>query len=168
MMYQLPTTTWGGFVALCVTQMIDFSASFLYLTRVHRAPPTEESVPLVSINVDRCIQDSQEFGSTDKHMVSRVFYSIDVDGVPKGFFYSNLKQVVGSAYRSDNVEVSPPHGYNGPYNHNTFSNEVAGYFCRSVGSILLLGPGTLVRMRNNTIVVPYRFQFEAEGPAASW
>jgi len=100
-------------------------------------------------------------------MVSRVFYSIDVDGVSKGDDYSDIKQIVGSAYSSDNMEVSPPHEYRGPYDHNTFSNEIAGYFCKCVnssGAMISLGTAN-VRMRNNTFVMPYHFQFEVGGPA---
>jgi hypothetical protein len=128
-------------------------------------------MPLVRINVQKCVQDSQEYGSTDEHMVSRVFYSIDVDGASKGNYYSDIKQVVGSAYSSGNMEVSRPHEYRGPYDHNVFSDEVAGYFCKLVsssGAMISLGGATNVRMRNNTFVVPYHFQFEAEGAVASW
>jgi hypothetical protein len=128
-------------------------------------------MPFVRVNVKRCVQDSPEYGSTDEHMVSRVFYSIDVDGVPKGDYYSDIKQVVGSAYSSANMEVTPPHGYRGPYDHNIFSNEVARYFCKLVssrGAMFSLGGATNVRMRNNTSVIPYHFQFDAEGPAANW
>jgi len=52
-------------------------------------------MPFLRVNVTKWVQDSQEYGSTDEHMVSRVFYSIDVDGVPKGDYYSDIKQVVG-------------------------------------------------------------------------
>ena len=52
-------------------------------------------MPFLRVNVTKCVQDSREYGSTDEHMVSRVFYSIDVDGVPKGDYYSDIKQVVG-------------------------------------------------------------------------
>jgi hypothetical protein len=129
------------------------------------------SMPVVTVNVTRCVQDSQEYGSTDEYMVSRVFYSIDVDGVSKGNDYSDLKQVVGSAYSSDNIEVSPPKGYRGPYDHKSFSNEMAGYFCKCVnssGAVLSLGSAAQFRMKNNTFAIPYRFQFEAEEQAASW
>ena len=124
-------------------------------------------MPFMCINIKQCVQDSQEYGSTDEHMVSRVFYSIDVDGVSKGDDYSDIKQIVGSAYSSDNMEVSPPHEYRGPYDHNTFSNEIAGYFCKCVnssGAMISLGTAN-VRMRNNTFVMPYHFQFEVGGPA---
>jgi hypothetical protein len=125
-------------------------------------------MPLLSINFKKCVQDSQEYGSTDEHMVSRVFFSIDVDGVPKGDYFSDIKQIVGSAYSSGNMEVSRPHDYRGPYDHEQFSNEVAGYFCKFVnssGAMISLGNATNVRMMNNTFTFPYQFQFEAEGPA---
>ena len=104
-------------------------------------------------------------------MVSRVFYSIDVDGVAKGNDYSDLKQIVGSAYSSDNIEVSPPREYRGPYDHTAFSNELVGYFCKLVnlsGAMLSRGRATNVRMRDNTFSIPSRFQFKAEGPANIW
>jgi hypothetical protein len=120
-------------------------------------------MPVVTVNVTVCIKDSQEYGSTDEYMVSRVFYSIEVDGVPKGDDYSDLKQVVGSAYSFDNIEVSPPHEYRGAYDHNTFAKEIAGYFCKCVssnGALISIRPGAQVRMQNNALFLPYRFQFE--------
>lgn len=128
-------------------------------------------MPLVRINVQKCVQDSQEYGSTDEYMVSRVFYTINVDGAPRGEYYSDIKQIVGSAYSSGNMEVSRPHEYRGPYDHSVFSDEVARYFCRLVsssGAMFSLGGAANVRMENNTFIVPYHFQFEAEGAAASW
>ncbi|MBU6435665.1 MAG: hypothetical protein KJS98_20345, partial [Nitrospirae bacterium] len=89
----------------------------------------------------------------------------------KGEYYSDIKQIVGSTYSSGNMEVSRPCGYNGPYDHRIFSDEIAGYFSKLVnssGSTISLGGVNNVRMMNNTFVMPYHFQFEAEGPAASW
>ena len=129
-------------------------------------PTQEDSMPFLRVNVTKCVQDSREYGSTDEHMVSRVFYSIDVDGVPKGDYYSDIKQVVGSAYSPANIEVSCPHGYRGPYDHDIFSNEVARYFCKLVTMFSPGGPMN-VRMRNNTFAIPYHFQFEAEGLATT-
>ncbi len=129
-------------------------------------------MPLVEINVQKCIQDSQEFGSTDEHMMSRVFFSVELDGVPKGNDYCDIKQIVGSTYSSRNMEVGRPKEYRGPYDHRVFSDEIAAYFSRCVGSngagISFGKNAQNIRMRNNTFAFPYRFQFEAEGTAASW
>ena len=31
-----------------------------------------------TVNFHRCIQDSQDYGSNDEHMVSRVFFDLEV------------------------------------------------------------------------------------------
>lgn len=128
-------------------------------------------MPIVRINVKKCIQDSQEYGSTDEHMISRVFFDVEVDGVQKGDDFCDIKQIVGSSYSSGNMEVSPPSKYRGPYDHQVFSGEIAGYYCKLVnpsGSILSLGDAQNVRMKNHVFHAPHRFEFDAEPPGASW
>ena len=128
-------------------------------------------MPLVRTKVEKCIQDSQEYGSTDEHMVSRVFFTIGADDGPEEEDYCDIKQIVGSAYSSDNMEVSRPHKYHGPLNYEIFSDEIAGYFSKLVNSssaIISLGEAKNVRMRNNTFVKPYEFKFNAEPTEAGW
>lgn len=125
----------------------------------------------VRIDVQKCIQGSQEYGSTDDHMVSRVFFSVHVDGVPKCQDFCDIKQIVGSSYSSGNMEVSRPHQYRGPYDHRIFSDEMAGYYSKLVdssGPIISLGSAQKVRMMHNTFAVLYEFTFEAEEAGASW
>ena len=64
-------------------------------------------MPKVTVNFTRCVQDSQEYGSTDDHMVSRVFFTIETEGrsVP---CYADLRQTVGSDYLKGDIEVAPP------------------------------------------------------------
>ena len=128
-------------------------------------------MPLVRINVQRCIQDSQELGSTDKHMVSRVFFSIEVDGVSEGDDYCEIKQTVGSTYSPETLEVSRPYKYRGPYDHRAFSDEIARYFStlvNSSGAVISVGNPQPIRMMHNIFVSSYHFQFDAEGSGASW
>ena len=40
----------------------------------------------VRIKLNKCIQNSQEVGSDDSHMMSRVFFEIVVNGNKKGSF----------------------------------------------------------------------------------
>lgn len=128
-------------------------------------------MPLVRVAVKKCIQDSQEYGSNDEEMISRVFFSIYVDGVLKGEYHADIKQIVGSTYSSDNIEVTRPQNYAGPFNHELFSDKIAGYFSKLVnssGSMISLGGAKNIRMINNTFIMPYEFQFEAEQTGASW
>ena len=116
----------------------------------------------ITVQVTMCIQDSQEFGSDDEHMVSRVFYSLAVDGVEKGDFHSDIKQTVGSEIGM--IEVYPPVGYNGPLDYQKFRDKIADYYNSLVGpggSAIGLGPSAKnIRMRNNTIRKPHRFELE--------
>ena len=125
----------------------------------------------VKVNVSHCVQDSQEYGSTDEHMVSRVFYEISVGDEKKGEFCSDIKQIVGSAYSSENLEVTRPSDYSGPFDHQTFSRQIKDYYLglvHSSGAMISLGGATNVRMRNNRFQIPSQFEFDAEGPSAGW
>jgi len=53
-------------------------------------------MPEVVVRFTKCQQNSQEAGSDDEHMVSRLFFSIEVDGKQIGAYHADLKQTVGS------------------------------------------------------------------------
>jgi hypothetical protein len=57
-------------------------------------------MPKFKVTFHEVIQDSQVFGSNDEHMVSRVFFSLEVDGKRPGDFYADLKQAVGNEFTS--------------------------------------------------------------------
>ncbi len=82
----------------------------------------------VTVRFHRCIQDSQDYGSDDQHMVSRVFFSLERDGKLLGDFHTNIKQVVGDDYEKGAIEVGPPVGYSGRFNHTEFAKAVENYF----------------------------------------
>jgi hypothetical protein len=119
----------------------------------------------------RCVQDSQEYGSTDQHMVSRVFFWLADGGRRYDDLYVDVKQVAGGDYERDPLEVSRPFGYNGPFNHIAFRAEVESYYRNLVGRAgtgIRLGPGATVRMYNNTFIVTRPFTLEATGGDAAW
>ncbi len=102
----------------------------------------------------RIIQDSQDLGSDDEHMVSRIFFHLEVDGHLYRDLYSNIKQTVGDDFESEpSLEVSGPQGYDGPeINYNSFRNAVEQCFRSHVGSRgtgIRIAPGARVRMQNN-------------------
>jgi len=46
----------------------------------------------IKLNFHECIQDSQEYGSDDEHMVSLIFFSIEVNGEQyEELFHIDLK-----------------------------------------------------------------------------
>jgi hypothetical protein len=111
------------------------------------------------VRFSKLIQDSQDFGSTEDHMVSRVFFTLEIGGENLGPFYADLKQVVGGDFAHDEIEVGPPVGYEGTLDHQKFSDAARKYFSMLVGSqgsAVRVGPDARrsnihIRMRNGQI-----------------
>jgi hypothetical protein len=110
----------------------------------------------------KCIQDSQEYGSNDEFMVSRVFFKFVIDDKEHDC-YANLKQTVGSSFETGVIEVGPPVSYKGPFNYNAFRDEAEKYFRKLVGanaSGIRVTGGSNIRMMNNTFMVNLPFEFD--------
>jgi len=73
---------------------------------------------------NKCIQDSQDYGSNDEHMVSRVFFTLEVGDRRYDGLYVDVKQTVGSSYEDGPIEVSSPKGTS--YHPDRFKSE---HFC---------------------------------------
>src|SRR3990167_10154919 len=122
------------------------------------------------ITFTKLIQDSQDYGSDDQHMVSRAFFVIDVEGNVIKDAYADIKQTVGTDFETAPLEVSQPHGYAGPFNYMAFRQIAETYYRKLVGGggsgIRIMGSSN-IRMRNNTFVMPMAFELEVgkESPA---
>lgn len=129
-------------------------------------------MPHITVDFSHVVQDSQDAGSDDDHMVSRVFFSIAVDDKTHAGLYSDLKQTAGSNYATDPVEVSRPANYSGPLDWNAFRRCVERYYRMSFGpqgSGIAWEPGaTNLRMRNNVSGQNWSCSFEASDSAAGW
>jgi hypothetical protein len=123
------------------------------------------------IKLQRLVQDSQEYGSDDEHMVSRVFFELEIDGTNYQGLHCDVKQIVGSSIETAPLEVSAPTGYKGPFNHQAFQKIVERYFRGLVGSqgrgIRITG-GSNIRMQNNTFVQPSEATFEVQVSGGTW
>lgn len=125
---------------------------------------------VVTVQFESCLQDSQELGSNDEHMVSRVFFSLLADGKRYDGLSADIKQTVGAKYESDPLEVGRPEGYEGPFNWDGFRKCVESYYRSLVGSgatgIRIEGASN-VRMRNNKFGKRATCQFDAERASPS-
>jgi hypothetical protein len=104
---------------------------------------------------NKLIQDSQDYGSNDDHMVSRVFFTIEVDGNSPQECYVDIKQSVGSDIETSPLEVSKPVGYKGSFDYGELREAVEGYYrslIGSQGSGINISGGSNIRMRNNTFI----------------
>ena len=116
----------------------------------------------------KCIQDSQEFGSDDAYMVSRLFFSLDYDGIEKSYFFAHIKQAVGSSCNDNQIEVSFPEGMTGPFNFDAFSEAAKAYYLRLIrprGCFIKVGDsGSSIRTMNNTFNMSYEVEFNISDP----
>ena len=125
----------------------------------------------VEVTLIKCVQDSQEFGSNDEHMVSRVSFRIGRQGEPAQDGFADVKQTVGSSYASGPLEVGRPQGYRGPVDYGHFQREVEAYYRSLVGPTAsgVKVPGAVTaRMRNNTFNKRHTFVMEAEDTGGAW
>jgi len=119
----------------------------------------------------RLVQDSQDYGSNDEHMVSRAFFDMQLGDQAHQGLSVDIKQPVGSNFDTSPLEISKPNGYNGPFNHQAFREAVEKYYRSLVGSsgsgIRISAGASNIRMRNNTFVQEAHAEFKVskEGPA---
>jgi hypothetical protein len=120
----------------------------------------------------RVIQDSQDYGSDDKHMVSRVFFDLEVGGDVRRGLYADVKQTVGTSYETAPLEVSFPRHYKGPLDYGVFRSHVETYYREGFGSRgqgFRLGPGEKnIRMRNNSYVSTKVVDIEVDDHREPW
>ncbi len=125
----------------------------------------------VKVTFHKCIQDSQDFGSDDEHMVSRVFFTVEAGGRVHRDVHADLKQTVGSDYATGPIEVGPPVGYAGPFSHAAFARTAEAYFRGLVGaggSGIRIQGASNVRMQNNAFLRQQVVEFEASGREGGW
>ena len=115
------------------------------------------------VTFTKAIQDSQELGSNDEYMVSRVFFRLEIDSRTYRDLYSDLKQVVGAPYEADNIEVGPPQGYDGPWSAHAFHTAATTYYLACVGPSargIHIEPGANLRMQKNTFNMEMTAEFD--------
>ncbi len=114
-------------------------------------------------------QDFQEYGSTDDHMVSRVFFDVTHAGQTFKNAYCEIKQPAGGDFRTDPMEVGLPANYNGPsLNYQHLRERVESYYRAQIstgGSAIRLPDQGRVRMRNNTVITSESADIEIGDPS---
>lgn len=107
------------------------------------------------IHFRELIQDSQDLGGDDEHMVSEVLFDLEIAGHTKPGLSCMVKQTVGGSFESEPLEVSRPREADS-LDLEEFRNAVEDYFRGLVGSsgrVLRVGPdASSLRMRNNRFV----------------
>ena len=128
-------------------------------------------MPKAQLIFTTIIQDSQDFGSNNEHMVSRVFFDLHVGSDLHTGLFTDIKQTVGADYERDPLEVTLPQYLADSVSFTEFRKLVEQYYREalgSTGSAVRFGPGAKVRMMHNIInrrpVADIEF-FDGRGPA---
>jgi hypothetical protein len=116
----------------------------------------------------KCILDSQEYGSDNEHMVSRVYFSIDGEE-----YECNVRQPYGESFSFENdpIEVETPEELKGKVNYGQFRDEVENYYRKLVGanasSIRIQGAPN-VRMSGITFTIAHTATIDKAGMSGGW
>ncbi len=121
-----------------------------------------------AINFHGFTQDTQTIGTSDNsadHMVSRIQFSVTVDGRLYSDLEVDIKQPYGVDYATEPLEVGAPRGNHHPatWNHEEFSDLAEEYYREAIGSagsMIRVSPGAQVQMKNNTFTISKEAQME--------
>ena len=91
-------------------------------------------MPFTKVHFKMIHQVSQTFGSDNEHMVSRVYFDLEVSGETIPNLYADVKQPVGSDFLTDPLEVPLPEDYSGPLSYEGYRDAVEKYYRMSFGS----------------------------------
>jgi ribosomal protein S10 len=126
-------------------------------------------VKLVPITFHKVDVFSQELGSTDEHLVSRVHGEMVLPGERAQRFTVNVKQVVGSTFDREHLEVMDAPRV---LDAGAIRREVADYYLgcisTSTGAAIRVTGGALVKLRNCSIGVPVTVSVPLAERSGGW
>ncbi len=120
------------------------------------------------------IQDVQDYNMAvkdDDQMVSRLIFSLDIDGKHYDQLIVEVAQPMGTDYESEPITVAPldQEKYNGPWNHGAFSDAAEEYYRQALPKLVCVGPGVQgLRMRDNHLHTKAVFEFDVQPPTVGW
>ncbi len=110
----------------------------------------------------RCIMNSTEYGGDDKHLGSRVYFDLDVEGHAHPNLYTDVRQPIGLDSETEFLEVTQPHGYAGPFNFLVFQGLVEFYYRHVIGAQALTFGTKVSDMRFVGHVLEHEMRVEFE------
>ncbi len=122
----------------------------------------------IELIFSKIVQDSQDYGSNNEHMISRIYFKVD------GKEYEcNVRQPYGGSFsfEKDPIEVDAPEELKKTINYGQFRDAVENYFRKAVGanaSGIRIDGGTNIRMRNNTIRISHKATIDKAGISGAW
>ena len=115
-----------------------------------------------------CRHDSQEYGSDDDHMVSRLFFAAEIAGRKLSDLHVDIKQQVGSTGQHAVIEVGSPTGYEGSWNQSAFVQAATQYYRLCMRQLFGANPNAKIRMRDCLTSVEWQARFEIPEESGGW
>ena len=107
----------------------------------------------------------QVLGGDDECIMSTLFFTLESGNKKHENLTAQLKQVVGTQYNENAIEVGNPSGYNGPFNHNHFQQAASEYYRVDAGayaSLLKVYESNIVKLEKRTFEQEITFDMPIE------
>ena len=123
------------------------------------------------VTLRRCLLDSQDYGSDDEHMVSRVWFDITAGNIEELDQFVDIKQTVGSDFETSPLEVGRPRGLAARLEYGALRAEVEAYYRGLVGtsgSAFHFEGARNVRMRDCSLDLWKRVEIALGDTSGGW
>ena len=114
----------------------------------------------------RCVMNSPEYGGDEKHLGSRVYFDLDVEGHKHPNLHADIRQPIGVGSEAEFLDVTEPYGYAGPLNLPVFQGLVEFYYRHVIGAQGLTFGARSTDMRFVGYVLEHEMQVQFEVSAA--
>ena len=110
------------------------------------------------------VQDINDYNKAEhgeKQMVSRIVFSLELDGSRHDQLFVEVAQPMGTDYKTEPLTFGPlSHEVTGgPWNHEAFTELVEGYYRSALKKTVEVASA---RMRNNMIIQVAIYEFDIE------
>ncbi len=118
------------------------------------------------ITFSAVVQDIQDYNIADPdedQMVSRILFSLELDGSRLGAFVE-VAQPTGTDYKTEPLTVGPlsQEVMGGPWNHEAFTAVVEDYYRSALEKSVRLGEAGGVHMQSDKIIHVKSYEFDIE------
>ncbi len=119
------------------------------------------------IKFSTMFQDIQDYKMTDPgedQMVSKIVFSLELDGSRHGPLFVEVAQPMGTDYKTEPLTIGPLplEVADGPWNQEAFTEVVEEYYRYALEKFIRFGGASGVRMRNNMLSFVKSYEFDIE------
>jgi len=124
------------------------------------------------VTFDGCVVNTQERGSDDEHMVSRLHFRLQVEDNPPIELGADITQA-GSSYDKSPLQVGWPtdHAgvkYKGPFNYEAWREHAEDYYRVALSKTVRLGSGATMKMKNCEVKMSKIVKIQADDSVQAW